>query len=223
MSRFEKDFKIAQEFFPKLSFRTSKKSPVWQIEGIIEIQDTSHAYWGSFDVLIKVPKSYPFCVPIVCEKSLHIKRHPDWHISDDGECCIDIGNRLKIEAKKGINILSFIRYKVYSYFANQLYKMHQEEYANGEYKHYTEGILQYYLEDLNFSSIDEIINVLNHLESKKPLDRNRFCPCGANKKIKKCHLQQIIKINSTGMNTIKNDKLLLEEFRNNISSQNNLA
>lgn len=213
MLSFEKDFKIVQEYFPKLSFRTSKDCPFWQIEGKIDIQDTSNAFLETFDIIIKVPKSYPYCVPKVYEKSQHIERHPDWHIATDGECCVDITNRLQVEAKRGINILNFIRKKVYSYLANQLYKIHHKEYANGEYKHYTEGILQYYLEDLHFASIDEAIRVLTHLNINPRIDRNLLCPCGSTKKLKKCHLQEIIIINSTGKDTIITDKRLLEALR----------
>lgn len=214
MSTFEKDFKILQEYFPKLSFRTSKDCTFWQIEGKIDIQDTSNAFLETFDIVIKVPKSYPYCIPKVYEKSQHIERHTDWHIAKDGECCVDIENRLRVEAKRGINILNFIRKKVYCYFANQLYKMHFKEYANGEYKHYTEGILQYYLEDLGFVSIDQTLRVLNHLNISPGIDRNGLCPCGSTKKTKKCHLQQIITINSAGKGTTLKDALLLNVLRN---------
>ena len=209
MASFEKDFKSVVRYFPKLSFRTSKSCPFWQIEGKIDIQDTANAYWETFDIIIKVPKSYPYCIPEVFEKSNHIKRHPDWHIDDKGECCVDINNRLKVEAKRGINILEFVRKKVYSYFANQLYKKYHKEYANGEYKHSPEGILQYYIEDLGFTSINEVLKVLQRLSQDTKIDRNSLCPCGSTKKTKKCHLNQINLIISSGKKTILKDRVSL--------------
>lgn len=212
MSTFEKDFKSVATYFPKLTYRTASNCTFYQIEGKIDIQDSTGAYWETFDIIIKVPKSYPYCIPKVFEKSNIIKRHQDWHIDSEGECCVDIANRLNVEAKRGINILNFIRKKVYSYFANQLYKQKSDEYANGEYKHSIEGVIQYYLEDLGISSIEVTLKILNNLSLGTKLERNEPCFCGSNKKLKKCHLDQINLIVSSGKETIEKNLILIKAY-----------
>lgn len=214
MDSFERDFKLVKHFFPKLTYRTASNHPFWQIEGKIDIQDITGCYLETFDIIVKVSKQYPYCVPMLFEKSNLIERHEDWHISDQGLCCIDVPNRLEIEAKRGINILEFIKNKVYSYFANQLYKKQNSQYANGEYKHFTEGTLQYYLEDLGLTSIDEILKILSSLNTSTKLDRNGPCLCGSGKKLKKCHINQINLIISSGKERILMDLFSIDKYKN---------
>ncbi|SDD80551.1 SEC-C motif-containing protein [Algoriphagus faecimaris] len=197
-SKFEKDFVAVEEFFPKLSYFWNSKSKHWIVKGELDICDAEGDYWETFHIIIGIPQSYPHCVPIVIEKSELIPRDIDWHISKEGACCIDIEHNLIAMSRKGINIDSFIREKVYPYFANQLFKLSEKEYAGKEYKHHFDGIIQYYIEDLNLVSIDTTIHFLERILLKSFIGRNNKCPCGSGKKIKNCHLDEINTIKSIG-------------------------
>lgn len=204
-SKFEKDFKAVEEFFPKLTFSWNPKSKHWIITGDLDICDTEGNYWNTFNISIFVPQNYPHCVPIVKENSSIIERNIDWHISQEGFCCVDIEHNLIIMSRKGININSFIRDKVYTFFANQLYKISEKKYAGKEYPHHLDGIIQYYIEDLNLISEEITIRFLERILSKSFVGRNHKCPCGSEKKIKECHLTSIEAIRSIGKTRIEKD------------------
>jgi hypothetical protein len=204
-SKFEKDFLAVDEYFPKLSFCWNLKSKHWIITGDLDICDTEGNYWNTFNISIFVPHTYPHCVPIVKENSALIKREDDWHISQEGICCLDIEHNLIVMSRRGIEIGSFIRDKVYPYFANQLYKLSENTYAGKEYSHHFEGILQYYVEDLNLLSEELTIRFLERIISHTFVGRNDKCPCGSTKKIKECHLESIEKIKDLGKTRIKKD------------------
>lgn len=197
-SLFERDFADVQEYFPKLSYGRNRQHKIWIISGELDICDVRGNYWNTFDVKIVVPESYPHCVPIVMEKSEIIPRDIDWHISENGICCLDSDNNLIVLSRHGINLKDFIAEKIYPFFANQLYKLQENKYAGQEYKHHVEGIIQYYIEDLNIPSAEDIIVFLEHIIHKKDLTRNRLCPCRSGKKIKNCHEKTIGIIKTIG-------------------------
>ena len=213
-SKFEKDFLKVGEFFPKLSYFWNSKSRLWIIKGDIDICDTEGEYWETYNIIIGIPENYPHCVPIVLEKSDLIPRNIDWHISKEGVCCIDIGHNLIAMSKRGINIFSFIREKIYPYLANQVYKIERKVYAGKEYLHHFDGVIQYYMEEHNLSTIDSIISILDRIVLNNKIGRNENCPCGSGEKTKDCHLESIYELKSIGKEKLKEDLKLLKEKLN---------
>jgi len=207
-SLFERDFVTVEERFPKLKYSWSTKYKTWVITGELDICDTEGVYWNTFNIVIGVPQSYPYCVPILVEKSEIIIRDIDWHISPEGICCIDVSHNLIAMSKLGINICSFISDKVYPYFANQLYKLAEDKYAGKEYAHHLEGIIQYYLEEHNLPDKSAVVSLLQRITTKSFIGRNNSCPCGSGKKIKRCHKNSIETIKSLG------DTRLLLDLKN---------
>lgn len=208
-SKFEKDFLFVQEFFPKLSYFWNSKSKHWIITGDLDICDTEGNYWETFNIIIGIPQNYPHCIPIVVENSTIIHRDIDWHISQEGVCCVDIEYNLIVMSRRGININSFIRDKVYPYFANQIYKLSEHKYAGKEYAHHFDGVIQYYIEDLNLMSEEITIRFLERILSNYFMGPNNKCPCGSEKKIKECHLESIETIKSIGKKRIEKDLINL--------------
>jgi hypothetical protein len=204
-SVFEKDFESVKERFPKLSYGWNKKSNLWVVSGELDICDSIGVYWNTFNIAILVSRGYPFCVPVVIERSEIIPRHIDWHVSPQGLCCLDAEQSLLALSKKGINLSDFIAEKIYPFFANQLHKLESEKYAGQEYAHHTAGVIQYYLEDLKIPSVEKIIVILEISLANKGLGRNEKCPCASGKKLKHCHLQEIQSIRSFGSQKILSD------------------
>jgi hypothetical protein len=211
ISPFERDFPIVKEYFPLLSYNWSQKSKFWIISGELDICDVKGDYWNTFDIAIVVPKGYPNCVPEVFERSEISPREIDWHISKEGACCVDVDNNLLVMSRTGINIKDFISQKVYPYFANQLYKLQEHKYAGEEYGHHTDGIIQYYVEELKIPTADDIIIFIEMILNKSDLTRNRLCPCKSGKKIKICHELTIETIKSIGRTKITDDLKKLEK------------
>lgn len=211
---FESDFQAVLDLFPKLKTKWNTKNQCWCIKGEIDICDTEGEYWGSFDILIIVPKSYPCCLPVVKEISKHIKREDEWHINEEGLCCLDIDHKMLFLAKRGINILDFMRNYVYPHFANQLYKIKTGKYAGDEYKHHFDGVRQFYSEDLNIHDSETAILILKAILKGAIPERNEKCLC-EKAKFKKCHLPAIEFLERIPQERLTLD---LEEFRKQLKT-----
>lgn len=185
-SAFARDFASAVDKFPKLKYELDEKRKSWIITGDLDICDLAGTYWGTFDIRVFVPQNYPHCVPIVQEVSTLIRRDVDWHIDENGICCIDINHKLIHMARMGINLTDFMTLKVYPFFANQLFKMKKGIYAGEEYQHYFAGVVQFYLEDLSLNE-EQAISMLEAILGQT-VGRNGKCPCGSLQKLKNCHL-----------------------------------
>lgn len=216
ISQFERDFVEVKDSFPKLDYRWDIKSKAWIISGELDICDVKGDYWNTFNIAVFVPQAYPYCVPHVFERSKITPRDVDWHISNEGLCCVDSDNALLASSRIGINIKKFIEEKVYSFFANQLYKLIEDEYAGAEYKHHTEGVIQYYLEELNIPTPENILIFLKKILNKRDLTRNRICPCNSGEKIKNCHEKAIATIKSIGRGKIIKD---FESIKKHLNSK----
>lgn len=73
--------------YPKLGIPLRHNS-FYQIDGIIDVVDEEGGYWDSYEVSIILPQDYPNVLPLLIEKGKKIKRHIDWHISEEGICCL---------------------------------------------------------------------------------------------------------------------------------------
>nr|MBC7613692.1 SEC-C domain-containing protein [Pseudopedobacter sp.] len=214
-SLFERDFKEVEKFFPKLGYSWSSKYKTWIINGELDICDSEGVYWNTFNIGITVPQSYPHCIPVIIERSEIIPRDIDWHISQEGLCCVDVSPNLIAMSKRGIHICDFIKRKIYPYFANQIYKLSENKYADKEYAHHIQGIIQYYVEDLNISDEKTILLVLQQIISMPHIGRNQKCPCGSEKKIKNCHQLSVETIKSFGEDRIKSDLNNIKDYITN--------
>jgi hypothetical protein len=200
---FERDVKKAADRFPKLRL-SQTNSTSWVVTGELDICDTVGVYWGTFGIEILVPKTYPFCIPIVREVSTLIPRDIDWHISTSGECCLDIPHKRIYKSRVGINFTDFMTNTVYPYFSNQLYKLQTGVYAGSEFSHNCDGIIQFYRENLGLTA--ELARlVLNRLTTQVPFTRNELCFCGQDKKLKNCHISIIEFLKSMGRRQLTTD------------------
>ena len=175
-SPFERDFPIVKEYFPLLSYSWSLKSKSWIITGELDICDVKGDYWNTFDIAIIVPKGYPNCVPVVFERSEISPRDIDWHISKEGTCCVDVDNNLLVMSRTGINIKDFISQKVIHILRINYTSYKNINIAGEEYGHHTDGIIQYYVEELNIPTADDIIIFIEMILNKTDLTRNSYVP-----------------------------------------------
>jgi SEC-C motif len=211
-SVFERDFREVEERFPKLRYVWSEKFKAWLITGSLDICDQDGVYWETFEVIILVPRAYPYCVPVLFETSEILPRDIDWHISKGGVCCYDIEHNLLVLSKKGIFLSDFIGTKIYSYFANQLIRLGGGNYAGGEYAHHFEGVVQYY-QEMHGLSLQGTILVLQTLLQPLKLGRNGLCPCGSGRKLKKCHDLTMEELKSLGTAKIREDLRNLQTWQ----------
>lgn len=198
--------------YPKFKYYERPKKKCSILKGVIDICDVDGNYWDSFNIEIFIEKQkYPYTVPIVKETSKKIERTDEWHISEDGFCCLDIDHELEYMSKRGMNIISFYQEKVYPFFTNAMYKMKNGDYANEEYKHHFDGVIQFYNEKLKLNNVSVITKILTSVIDNHIPGRNQFCVCGKEVKIKKCHLSSIDFLKSLPKDRLQKD---LEGFKN---------
>jgi hypothetical protein len=215
----DKDLNEVLEMFPKLKlFEKDKKKT---ISGEIDIFDTADNYVNSFDINVAVPRNYPHGFPLLFETSNKFEHIPDRHINEDGSCCVCSLQESDLVSQKGITIKDFFLGYVIPYLANQLYFDSEEKWANGDYEHGAEGILQFYKEFFIMESIEEVINLLSFFNTKK-MNRNDDCFCGKKEKLKRCHLQTYITIKDLSKRRIEYDILALKWlFRKSLKLKSN--
>jgi hypothetical protein len=197
--------------YPKLNYIRISKG-IYQISGEIDIFDKNGIYWDSFQIRIITPSNYPYSFPTVYLVGNRIPIEADRHINKDRSCCLTIQHEEILRAEKGITIKQFFDDYVIPFFANQLYFEKHKQWANGDYLHSENGIIQYYKEQTNIETIEDILSLLNNITQIKKLGRNDMCYCGSNLKFKRCHLQTLQKILRLPIDRINNDKLIIEKL-----------
>lgn len=203
----DKDLNEVLEMFPKLKLLEKDKKKT--ISGEIDIFDAAGNYVNSFDINVAVPRNYPHGFPLLFETSNKFEHIPDRHINEDGSCCVCSLQESDLISQKGIAIKDFFLRYVVPYLANQLYFDSEEEWANGDYEHGAEGILQFYKELFTMESIEDVINLLSFFNTHK-MNRNDDCFCGKKEKLKRCHLQTYIIIKNLSKRRIESDILILK-------------
>lgn len=176
-----------QDKFPKLIHRFSKKSEIALVSGELDICDDKGNYWDTFNIEIEIKsKKYPHTVPILTETSNKLPRVDSRHISADGVCCLEMDHLLLKKAQKGINILDFMSDNVYPFFVNQIFYDKKQNYANGEWDHHFDGIVQFYEQKLNVTGPKISYDLLSRILSNNLPTRNEACICGKGK-YKQCY------------------------------------
>jgi len=159
----------------------------------------------SFEIRILLPNAYPNGFPIVFAVDDKIEKTEDYHISKDGVICVEhtyVANKL---ASAGVRLYDFIYYYLPKYFSWVLLKQNGFTENLQEWAHQSKGTLQMYETLLNTSEKETIKRFLEkYLKTVKVL-RNDKCYCGSGEKIKKCHLEQALFLNSTPKSSISKD------------------
>jgi hypothetical protein len=214
MGILDKDIKEVISNFKDLKYEL--KNGLSYLVGKIDIYDNSgNIYYDTFDIEIIIPKNYPFGFPKLFEIGDKIPKIPDRHIyTNDHSCCVCILQIAEMEARNGISIFNYIKKYVIPFFANQIYYENKKEWANGDYKHGFNGILQYYEEILETSQIEIIYSLINTFRNNK-ISRNEICFCKSGKKFKKCHLSIFDKLSNIPKERLNLDFIDIEKYKNN--------
>jgi hypothetical protein len=212
----KKDLEKVLLQFPKLAVDNSNEKTC--LRGEIDIFDKEGTYWDSYFIKIVVPIGYPYAFPELFETSNKFPHVEDRHANIEGNCCLCSLQEEDIISQKGISMCDFIHRYVIPFLANQIYYDLIGTWANGEYKHGYDGILQYYQELLEMADLKKVYDLITLLKTNT-FQRNDNCYCGENKKIKYCHLKQYSTFKSISLKRVNKDldviKLLLDMERSN--------
>ncbi len=207
------EFEALKKLFPKLTVLGIEKY-CYKIKGIIEIIDPYNGeIWDFYEVEILIKNTYPNDVPVLFEKKGKIKRH----INKDGSCCLAPRVEEFLILGREYNLCDYVQKLVVPYLAAQKLVDLGEEWPNGEYSHYGDGIIEYYQEKLGTSEIKVILKILYLLTGKVKFGRNAPCFCGSLKKYKLCHEILLYHFNKVNRSVFIND---LADIEREITKQN---
>lgn len=209
--KLKNDIEQFVQLYPMFSVIKSDDKKV-ELKGVIDIIDTDGNYWDNYDIKIVVPiYKYPNIIPQVYENSKKIIRENDWHISVDGECCLDITHNLILLQNKGVDLISFYKEKAYPFFANHQYKLRTGSYANGDYPHLFDGIKYFYENEIGLFDDEVIIKILSSILKNRLPQKLAICLCGKNK-YKHCHLPTVTKLIRFGKQRLSEDLVLFQNI-----------
>lgn len=165
-----------------------KLGEVFVVKGSIDVIDDEGGYWDTYQVNITIPSNYPLELPILNEISGKIERHEDWH-NRNGICCLATNAKMFYVLGENISLINRLDKFAHPFLANHVYRVKTGSYANKEYDHGTEGIIQGYCEIFEVTETYEVINKLKQVCGLQKLGRNDPCFCNSGKKYKKCFLE----------------------------------
>ncbi|MBO3099498.1 hypothetical protein [Gelidibacter pelagius] len=182
------------------------------LEGQINIVDVLGSIWDTcYKVQILIPHlNYPNAIPEVKEVSKNIKRDWDFHISENGICCLAIPHKLILAERSGIVLIKFYQDFIYPFFVNHQHKLKTGKYVNGEFEHHEKGILQFYREELKTNDLKFTKKIIEAAIGRIKIGNNDQCPICNTGKYKKCCKAKADSILKYGLKRIKEDLNIYE-------------
>jgi hypothetical protein len=161
-----------------------------------------------FNIEIKIDSKYPKNLPVIKNLSDNISKEFE-HVNQDGTLCLGVNLEAKLLFYKNSTLLNWFNTFVVTFFYNAKYFEKYGGVIAGERKHYTECVVDALKEILNLEDVKKIVRLMKIRKSFKTGDT---CICGSKKKIKDCHLKQLVMIKDIDVsNEIQEMKYYLRE------------
>lgn len=183
-SLFRQQIAEAAKVYPEL--KVSVREGIEFLSGTFRIIDDEGKEWNSFQIEIRFNSAFPYLFPQLVELGGKIPKVADWHINENGGCCITIPLLEVTSCKNGITVLQFIQNHVKPYLFNQAHRLEKGYYAHQEFAHGVYGILEYYQELFKEKDVEKVIGYLKILKSTE-FGKKTPCFCGKKAKFRKCH------------------------------------
>ncbi len=175
--------------------------PGWTIEhgteplsiiGLLQLVESGKII-DEYKVRLQLSPSHPTNPPSVFEIGGKIDRIADHHINGDGSACLFVVDEKNKYWNKNTKISEFVSGPVRSYFISQSYYAATGEWIFGERRHEISGVLDFYYEQLEITSI-VVLETMLQLVITDNIKGHWLCPCGSQKKMRQCHMQRILKL-----------------------------
>jgi len=161
------------------------------IRGNLQLFDKQAKIIDQFTIEIELPKTYPKGLPVIRELNGRIPRIADRHVNPNGDLCLFVPEEKWKYYPDNMPIVDFIKGPVSSYLLGQSYYEQIGKYPNGERPHGAKGIIEVYSEILKTSDLEIIKTFIVYL-SKEKAKGHWLCYCKSGKKLRNCHLNQLI-------------------------------
>lgn len=146
-----------------------------------------------YAIEIEFPQTYPKGIPLVREVGGRIPRTPDRHIYATEDVCLFLPLEVSSAYPEGTSLLAFLNGPVQSFFVGQSIFELTGEWPFGQRSHGDEGYAEYVTEVTGVKDKDAIYRFILAMQ-KDEIKGYWDCPCGSGKKLRNCHLQQVLKL-----------------------------
>jgi hypothetical protein len=185
-------YKAVQEYFPDLvlTFEDNK----YFIRGTLHFraQYMEVPISEAFLIELEILTIYPRSLPIVRELGGRIPN--EFHKFINGTLCLGSPLAMRMSFSNDPTLLGFIKELIIPYlYSFSRYEHNNHELPYGELSHNGKGLLEYYLELFQVSSVDKIMQILYYLSSKR-IRGHLPCPCGSNLITRNCHGPMLLEL-----------------------------
>lgn len=143
----------------------------------------------AFSIEIRIPENFPTVLPSAFERNGRIpKTH---HTMTDGSLCLGSPFELRLKARQGKTLLSFVETCVVPYLAGFSIYERTGELPFGELAHGTPGLLEEYSRLTGAESNAACIGFIECLGLRKRVANKRMCPCGSGQRLGRCHNRRV--------------------------------
>lgn len=191
---FKRDSHLVNDYYPCLEFQNN--GSILSLEGEFVIK-TNSGIPKSIRIKIEFPKDYPKSTP----KAYDVENkfggyNPNRHINTDNSFCLYLPEKVNFDFVKKHTILNFLDILVV-FLRKQFIFERAGKWPGYEEPHGIEALeILYYGKFIGADSPEIRKKLRKYWETKLKVGRNNPCPCGNNKKYKKCHLPFIDKMKS---------------------------
>ena len=184
LSNFRKEAIHICAEFPNLEYSEDQDGTPY-LYGKILLLNESNNYIDAYLIKIEPSANYPHSFPYVFEKGGRLPINVDWHMFNDGHCCIKSMPEETLICKEGINLSSFIREQVVPYFFNQKHRELHGYYLH-ERSHGMDGNIEFFQDVFETTNLKAIARSLFFIARNPKPNRVDACFCGSNLKFRKC-------------------------------------
>lgn len=195
-ARLAADTKLVAENFPTLAFRIEEQTQLVFLEGPLTI-GSKCGITTTIETRLVFPSSYPNAEPVAFDATRRFKPYPgktieDRHLSGKGQCCLWLPPRSAWSSANPNALRDFLDQLVI-FFDRQLIYDATGEWPGPAYDHGRNGYRQFIEEELQNNAA--LANSLSPIILRQvSIGRNDGCPCGSERKFKKCHLHIVEQI-----------------------------
>lgn len=187
-SRWERFIAESQEVlihFPGLELIVPENEPPL-LAGSLGLRDNAGDIYDQYQVKIVASEDFSLCFPGVFEVGGRLPHNIDWHVFEDGQCCIKSVPEQIVLCKKGLSLLQFVSEQALPYFHGQTFRelngYYLHERSHGEF-----GNLEYIVGVLKTSRPVLILQYLRFILRGYEPNRSSKCFCGSSKLYRHCH------------------------------------
>lgn len=190
-----------------------KKYPT-RIEGSLHISDADGLILENFKVKILLyQNSFRTAFPRVFELTQKLPREADRHVYNTGELCLATPFKQAITYRnRTIELKEFLDDVLSPFFANQLLikEGYTKKFIQGERSHGTLGVAEEYMAFWMITTPEEVVARLKAYLKKN--GNNLPCFCSSGLKYKRCHQEEVQKIDFVDRDLLKNDLKQLTDW-----------